>query len=82
LRNKPAKGQKSYWGGFHWDVTVNLEPALNPAKIGVRASFASMLSGSEPNVYNDCNFGQDRRNDEGRTLRHSGFLARHRLRMV
>src|SRR5260370_18307877 len=46
--DQKRKGQKSYWDGFHSDVTLTPEPALNPAKIGARASFASMLSGSEP----------------------------------
>src|SRR5882724_10936138 len=40
-----AKGQKSYWGRFHRNVTVTGRPALNPTKIGARASFASMFLG-------------------------------------
>src|SRR4051812_48306797 len=33
-RRGRAKGQKSYWGEFHGDVTVNRSPQLNPAKFG------------------------------------------------
>src|ERR1700733_3154271 len=41
-----------------------------------------MISGSEQDVHNSCNAGENRRHDARRTFRYSRLLARHRFRMV
>ena len=57
-----------------------MHPSGKDRRMG--ASFASTISGSDPNVHDSCSTGQVWRNDEGRTFRHSRFFARHRFRMV
>ena len=81
-RNAGAKGRKSYWGWFHGDVTLSAKPTAQSGQVRRWADFASTILGSDRNVHYDCNIRQGRRNDEGRTFRHSRFLARHRFRMV
>src|ERR1700733_7458867 len=78
-RDSGAEGQKSYWVRFHGDVTVNESLRPSPAHGG---DICVNDSGSDSNVHNGGNASQNRRHDEGRTLRHSRFIARHRFRMV
>jgi hypothetical protein len=54
-----AAGQKSYWGSFHGDVTVNSKlHASTGKKIGAwGASVATTILGSTKNDHNNCNIG-------------------------